>query len=120
MNRSHVAPLNLSKRMRTGLLHACLLALALTAALPARAGDARPIKSRVPPVYPELAKRMHISGQVTVSATVNEQGKVTEVKEVSGNHVLALAAEEAVKQWKFEPADAASSENIEVNFSLNQ
>jgi TonB family protein len=120
MIRTYVAPQTRFKRMRTGLLHASLLALALTAALPARAGDARPIKSRVPPVYPEIAKRMRISGQVTVSATVNEQGKVTDVKEVSGNHVLAQAAEDAVRQWKFEPAAAASNENIEVSFSLNQ
>jgi outer membrane biosynthesis protein TonB len=33
---------------------------------------------------------------------------------------LAQAAEDAVRQWKFEPAAAASNENIEVSFSLNQ
>ena len=72
-------------------------ALLLAMALPARAGDDRAIKTRVSPVYPEIAKRMKIAGVVRIEATVDPQGKVKEVKTVSGNHMLSVAAEDAVR-----------------------
>ena len=34
----------------------------------------------MPPVYPEIAKRMHISGKVELQVTVDAQGKVKDVK----------------------------------------
>ena len=46
------------RHLGTGFLHAAVLALLFTLSLPARAGDDRAVKSRVAPVYPELAKRM--------------------------------------------------------------
>jgi outer membrane biosynthesis protein TonB len=51
---------------------------------------------------------------------VDAQGKVKEVKEISGNHMLAVAAEEAVRQWKFAPGSGDTSESIEVTFNLAQ
>jgi TonB family protein len=102
------------------MFHAAALALILTIAMPARAADERAIKSRVAPVYPEIAKRMKIGGAVRLEATVDAQGKVTDVKTVSGNHMLAVAAEDAVRQWKFVPASSDSSVNVEVNFSTGQ
>jgi TonB family protein len=102
------------------MFHAAALALILTIAMPARAADERAIKSRVAPVYPEIAKHMKIGGAVRLEATVDAQGKVTDVKTVSGNHMLAVAAEDAVRQWKFVPASSDSSVNVEVNFSTGQ
>jgi TonB family protein len=93
------------------------LALLLLMALPARA-DGRAIKSRISPVYPEIAKRMRVSGLVKLEAAVDAQGKVTEVKELSGNHTLALAAKEALMQWKFVPAPSDTNETVEINFDL--
>jgi outer membrane biosynthesis protein TonB len=49
---------------------------------------------------------------------VDSQGKVTDVKEVSGNHTLALAAKEALLHWKFAPAASDSNETVEINFDL--
>jgi TonB family protein len=89
-------------------------------AVTAHAGDERAIKSRVSPVYPELAKRMKISGIVKVEATVDPDGKVTAVKTVSGSRMLSPAAEEAVSKWKYVPAPAPSTEEIAVNFALAQ
>jgi TonB family protein len=83
--------------------------------LPSRA-DERNVARRVAPVYPELAKRMHISGAVRISASVAADGSVTDAKAVSGNKMLSPAAEEAVKKWKFVPGDAASTVDIDVNF----
>jgi len=100
------------------LVQAGALALIFVMALPAVASEARGVKSRVPPVYPEIAKRMRVSGMVKLEASVDAQGKVTEVKEVSGNHTLAVAAKEALMHWKFVPADADSNETVEINFEL--
>jgi TonB family protein len=100
------------------IVQAGALALMLAIALPAMAGDARQVKSRMSPVYPEIAKRMRVSGMVKLEAAVDAQGKVTEVKEVSGNHTLAVAAKEALLHWKFAPADADTNETVEINFDL--
>ena len=102
------------------LLHGAALALILTVAMPARAADERAVKSRVAPVYPEMARRMRIGGAVKLEANVDSQGKVTEVKAVSGNHMLAVAAEDAVRQWKFVPGSGDSSVSVEVNFAVSQ
>jgi TonB family protein len=111
-------------RVRRGMgfriLQAAVLAVIVALALPARAGDNRAVKSRVAPVYPELAKRMRISGEVQIEATVDAQGKVKDVKPVSGNHMLELAAEDAVRQWKFVPGDGDSVVTVSVNFALGQ
>lgn len=103
-----------------GFVQAIAIGLILAFTLPAWPADARPVKSRVPPVYPEIAKRMKISGAVRLEAVVNAQGKVTDVKEISGNHMLAIAAEEAVRQWKFAAGDGQTNESVEVMFSLDQ
>jgi TonB family protein len=71
-------------------------------------------------LYPELAKRMRITGVVRVEATVDADGKVTAVKALSGSHVLSPAAEEAVSKWKYAPADAASTVEVDINFALGQ
>ena len=93
------------RTMGVRLLQAAALAVIVALALPARAGDDRAVKSRVSPVYPEIARRMRICGEVRLEATVDAQGKVKDVKPVSGNHMLEVAAEDAVRQWKFAPGD---------------
>ncbi len=79
----------------------------------------RAVKQRVAPIYPEIAKRMGITGVVQVQATVAPDGKVTAVKTVSGNHMLASAAEDAVQRWRFVAGDSQSTVNVDLNFTLN-
>ncbi len=105
-------------RVGFGFLQAATLALLLTFALPARASDERALKTKVPPVYPEIAKRMKICGSVKLEATVDADGKVKDVKEVSGNHMLVLAAEEAVRKWKFESGNGDATVDVSINFAL--
>lgn len=108
------------RRMGMRLFQIAAVALLVAVALPAHAGDERVVKSRVAPVYPEIAKRMKIAGMVRIEATVDPQGKVTDVKTVSGNHMLSVAAEDAVKQWKFAPGPAESTVAVDVNFGSGQ
>jgi TonB family protein len=92
-----------------------LLMLVLVPCFVARA-ETRHVEKRVQPVYPELARRMHITGVVRVTAAVSADGSVTDAKATSGNQMLTSAAEEAVRKWKFAQSDAASSEVVEVSF----
>lgn len=94
------------------------LAIAICAALPTHAAD-RKVQHRYPPVYPELARRMHIEGTVRVQAIVGPGGAVTMAKVVSGNSLLAPAAELAIRKWKFAPESAPSTESVEVDFRLS-
>jgi TonB family protein len=93
------------------------VALLVAVALPAHAADERAIKSRVAPVYPEIARRMKIEGMVRIEATVDPQGKVKDVKTLTGNHMLSIAAEDAVRRWTFAPAPAESTVAVDVNFA---
>lgn len=97
---------------------AAVLALIMAVALPAVAANDRAVKTKVPPVYPELAKRMKITGIVKVQATVDADGKVTAVKTVTGNSSLQNAAEEAVRKWKFVPGDGTATVDVDVNFAM--
>jgi TonB family protein len=105
-------------RIASGLVPLALIATAMTLALPLHAADSdRAIKQRVSPTYPELAKRMHVSGVVRISATVAPDGSVSATKTVSGNHMLAGAAEDAVHKWKFVSAPEESTVEVDINFA---
>jgi len=69
-------------------------------------GDVRQAKliSSVPPVYPSLARSQHVSGNVTIDALIDANGKVTAMKVVSGPTLLQEAAKDALRQWKYKPA----------------
>lgn len=62
------------------------------------------ILSKVSPVFPTFARQVNASGEVKVMVQINEQGRVTSAKAVSGHPVLQGAAEEAAKRWVFSPA----------------
>ncbi len=79
--------------------------------------SSRKVTSKTSPSYPELAKKMHLSGKVKVEATVNPAGNVTSAKFVGGNPVFETSSVGAVKHWKFESAAAASTETITLEFA---
>jgi TonB family protein len=108
------------RRFGLRLLQAAAVALVISFAVQAHAADDRTVKSRVAPIYPEIAKRMKIGGEVKVQATVDATGKVTEAKAVTGNHMLAVAAEDAVRHWKFEPGAGETTVNVAINFNIGQ
>ncbi|HLK05891.1 MAG TPA: TonB family protein [Candidatus Acidoferrum sp.] len=60
--------------------------------------------SSVPPVYPQLARTQRISGDVKIDALIDESGRVTGMKVVSGPVLLHQAAMDSLRQWKYRPA----------------
>jgi len=59
------------------------------------------VKSRTNPEYPPLAKQMRVTGEVRLDVYLNEDGSLDKIHVVSGNALLAGAAQNAVKNWKF-------------------
>ena len=55
------------------------------------------------PVYPLFARQTHISGVVVIEAVIDEQGKVTDMRVVSGFPLLIPAALSAVSKRRYEP-----------------
>jgi protein TonB len=55
------------------------------------------------PVYPPTARTLRQTGVVRVEVTVDEEGKVTGVQNLSGPTLLQTAARDAVRKWKFKP-----------------
>lgn len=58
---------------------------------------------RVQPRYPSLAMERHIEGDVVLQAHIRKNGTVGRVRQVKGDPLLAEAAREAVKQWRYQP-----------------
>ncbi len=81
---------------------------------------ARRAKSKVQPEYPELARKMNITGLVKIEVVVAPNGTVKDAKIVGGHPVLATAALEAVRKWRFEPATAESSGVVDFKFEPHQ
>jgi TonB family protein len=79
---------------------------------------------RVQPKYPPAALAARTAGVVQIEATVSKDGTVTNAKVLSGDLVLAHAALEAVRQWRYKPyyLDGVPVEiqtQITVNFKAN-
>jgi TonB family protein len=58
---------------------------------------------RVAPVYPEAARKENLAGEVLLLVVVGSDGKVQRTYHLSGNPILAEAAEAAVKKWRYKP-----------------
>lgn len=78
---------------------------------------------KVNPNYPPLAKQARIQGQVVLHALIGKDGSIQNLTLISGHPMLAPAAIEAVKQWKYkpyllngEPVDVDTE--VLVNFTL--
>lgn len=111
--------------MRRGVLFLALL-LALWSNLAhaqnttVSSSSERKISSRVAPVYPELAKKMHIHGVVRMEVIVRSNGSVKSSRVLGGNPVLVEAAQDAVSKWKFEPAQNETTEIVQLGFEGSQ
>jgi protein TonB len=79
---------------------------------------------KVQPNYPQLAKQARIQGQVVLQAEISKDGTIQNLQLISGHPMLAPAAIEAVKQWRYKPyllngEPVAVETQVVVNFSLS-
>ena len=77
----------------------------------------RRLVERSVPHYPPLARSMALEGVVKVEATVEPDGTVRTVDIKGGHPVLAQAAVNAVRKWKWEPAARETHEVVELKFA---
>lgn len=79
--------------------------------------------SKVPPEYPAVPKRARIQGTVVLRIDVDKEGNVSNIQLISGHPLLAPAAIDAVKQWKYKPyllngKPVEVETQVRVNFTL--
>lgn len=78
----------------------------------------------VAPSYPLLAKQMKVQGAVVLQALIDRGGKIQNLRVLSGPTILAAAAQEAVKQWRFKPyyqdgLPVETEARVSVNFTIS-
>lgn len=71
----------------------------------------RKVKTRVSAVYPDLARRMNVTGKVKIEIVIAPDGRV-----IGGHPLLIRPSVLAVKEWKFFPAAAETTQMVEFEF----
>lgn len=79
---------------------------------------------RVQPVYPPIAREARVQGTVELRAVISKSGTIENLVVVRGHPMLAGAAIEAVRQWRYRPyllnnEPVEVETNITVNFLLS-
>jgi len=78
---------------------------------------------KVSPNYPPLARQARIQGTVILQAQISKDDSIQNLQLISGHPMLAPAAIEAVKQWKYKPyllngEPVEVETQVQVNFTL--
>ena len=87
--------------------------------------DTTEVVSRpVRPGYPLLARQMKVQGSVILQALISKDGVIQDLRVISGPPILAIAAQTAVRQWRFKPhfqgSEAVETQaKITVNFTIS-
>jgi TonB family protein len=87
--------------------------------------DARKaLETPVAPSYPVLARQMKVQGAVAIQALIGASGEIQDLRILSGPSILASAAQEAVRQWRFKPylqngQPVETQARITVNFTIS-
>jgi TonB family protein len=110
--------------MRPSWIRKVLMGLALSAALgtyvPAQSGSEegkRKVKTKVAPAYPELAKRMNVTGKVKIEVIITSDGRVKSTRALGGHPLLVQSCIDAVKEWKFATAPEETTQVVEFEFN---
>ncbi len=80
------------------------------------------VVNKVNPEYPAMARQMKITGTVEIDVFVDAAGQVEKVESVKGNAILFVAAQRALKQWKFKPVvvgDAPTKVVARIGIAFN-
>jgi len=82
-----------------------------------QAEGVRKVLTRVVPQYPSLARTMNIRGNVKVDVLVAPNGTVKSLEVKGGHPLLVQAAQDALRQWKWEPGSHETHETVELRFT---
>ncbi len=82
------------------------------------------VSQPVRPGYPVLARQMKVQGSVILQALIGRDGLIQDLHVMTGPPILAEAAQEAVRQWRFKPhymnnEPVETQTNITVNFTIS-
>jgi TonB family protein len=89
-----------------------------TSVIPAASScTASNLKYFVAPVYPAQARRARKQGVVTAQLTVGSSGRAR-IRIESGDPTFAKQVAEALKKWKFAPADPPQALTVSITFTL--
>jgi TonB family protein len=95
---------------------AALFAVSLAFAQTTVEEGKRKVKTKVTPAVPELARRMNITGKVKIEVVIAPDGHVKSSRAMGGHPVLVQTCQDAVKEWKFEPAPEETTQVVEFDF----
>ncbi len=99
------------------ILGGALLAMALILGVAnLQAQDSRKALSNPVPTYPEVAKRLRLTGVVKVQVVIGADGRIKETNIIGGHPILVNAVEETLKNWKYAPASGETTTQLEFNF----
>ena len=73
---------------------------------------------QVKPLYPMIAMQARIQGTVVLQAVIGKDGTVQDLHLISGHPMLAPAAIEAVRQWRYRPY-LLNGDPVEVDTQIN-
>ena len=73
---------------------------------------------QVQPVYPQIAKTAHVQGTILLHAIIAKDGSVQELTYVSGPPLLMKAAQDAVREWRYQPT-LLNGEPVEVETTIS-
>ena len=76
------------------------------------------------PVYPRLAEQMKVEGSVTLHLHIDQNGNIVDTQVLSGPEILANAAREAIRHWRFRPrykngSPIETEARVLVNFRIS-
>jgi TonB family protein len=72
----------------------------------------------VPPLYPPLARKAGIEGDVALDVVIGKGGSVQSAVAVRGDPYLTQSAVDAVNQWKYKPSGAEARTQVNIHFTL--
>jgi len=109
---------DMSDRSLIRRISSCFLQLLLLFVLLAghALADTRKAVVNPEPEYPEIARRMKITGNVKVEIIVAPDGSIKSTKVLGGHPVLADAVTKALKKWKYAPAAAETTIQVDFKF----
>lgn len=69
----------------------------------------RKVVNRVQPSYPDLARKLNVTGTVKIEVVIAANGSVKSVKPLGGHPLLIQSASQALRKWRFAPGSETTT-----------